>query len=194
MKRLFVLIFFACSILSACSPSEAQIAAAIAGTQTAAYTPPPTNTPLPTAAPLPTDTPTVLPTTTPTPALDFSTFESYIVSTINTVDDVRVVHWVQLEDGIVNIDFQTKWQASENQPQAHYNVIKQLSGFCANSMEDQIRKYTGVSNPSIRITSQSVDELYVFDSTTTFKQCVAVGLNELNYKDWQTQAIVKQTK
>lgn len=188
MKRLVILIFIASILLSACSPSEAQISAAIGQTQTAGYTPPPTVTSLPTATSI------VLPTNTPTLVYDFSTFESYIVSTINSVDDVRVVHWVRLEDGVVNIDFQTKWQASENQPQAHYNITKQLSGFCANSMEDQIRKYTGVSTPQIHITSQSVDELYMFESTTTFKQCVAVGLNELNYKDWLTQAEVKQIK
>lgn len=190
MKRLIPILILLSLSLSACAPSEAQIAAAIAQTQTAAYTPPATETATPTA--LPTDTPS--PSDTPTPSLDFSSFEAYIVSTINSVEDVRVVHWVRLENGVVNIDFQTKWQAADNQPQAHYNIIKQLSGFCANSSADQVLLYTGVADPSIHITTQSVDELYVFESTTTFKQCVSVGLNGLNFKDWQTQAEVTQTK
>jgi hypothetical protein len=190
MKRLVPILILFCLSISACTPSEAQIAAAIAQTQTAAYTPPATETVTPTV--LPSDTPTA--SDTPTPALDYSTFEAYIVSTINSVEDVRVVHWVRLENGIVNIDFQTKWQAADNQSQAHYNIIKQLSGFCANTSADQVLLYTGVSAPSIHITTQSVDELYVFESTTTFKQCVSVGLNELNYKDWQAQAEITQTK
>jgi hypothetical protein len=184
MKCLVPILILFCLSLSTCAPSDAQIAAAIALTQTAAYTPPATET----------ATPTVLPSQTSTPALDYSTFEAYIVSTINSIEDVRVVHWVRLENGVINIDFQTKWQAADNQPQAHYNIIKQLSGFCANSSSDQVLLYTGVADPSIHITTQSVDELYIFESTTTFKQCVSVGLNELNYKDWQAQAVITQTK
>lgn len=184
MKRLIPVFMVLAIILSSCVPSEAQIAAALAQTQTAA----------PTATSIPTETPTPLATTSAQQTAAWDTFESTITSLITSMDDVRVVHWVRMENGVINIDFQTKWQAAENQTQAQYNVIKQLSGFCTNSMEQQIYNYTGVMDPSIHITTQSVDELYIFESTTTFQQCVDVGFGNLNYKDWTSQVIIMQTK
>ncbi|MHC1740059.1 MAG: hypothetical protein AB9897_02995 [Anaerolineaceae bacterium] len=105
-----------------------------------------------------------------------------------------MVHWVRMDGNVIDVDLQTKWQAADGQPPVHFAIISQLAGFCSNSMEQQILSYTGVLDPSIRITTQSVDELYVFESVTTFQQCVSVGFNDLNFKDWQTQAVLKQLK
>jgi hypothetical protein len=190
MKRLSPLFFLFALILASCAPSEAQIAAALAQTQTAAAT----------AIPLPTDTATPAPTialtatTSAQQTAAWDTFETTIVSLVTSMEDVRIVHWVRMVDGVINIDFQTKWQAADNQTQSQYNVIKQLSGFCTNTMEQQIYSYTGVMDPSIHITTQSVDDLYIFESTTTFQQCVDIGFGNLNYKDWLTQAVITQTK
>jgi len=190
MKKVILFIFLAGLLLASCAPSEADIQLAIAQTQTAiaAALPTPTNTPEPTLA---------LAETATLPAEQQSawfTFEQTIVSLITSVEGVRVVHWVKLTDGVIEIDLQTKWQAAESQPQVAFDVIRQLSGFCTNTMEAQIAAYTGVTAPSIHITTESVDELYVFESLTTFDQCVTVGFGDLNFADWQKEVNLKQTK
>ncbi len=196
MKKitLFTLIVLGC-FLAACAPTPAEIQLSIAQTQTASL-PSATVTPLPSATPEPgavTATASAG-TISPEQQAGWFTFEQTINSLITAVDGVRIVHWVNLADGIINIDFQTEWTAAENQPEAQFAVIKQLAGFCSNTMADQIKAYTGVDKPSIRITTQSVDERYEFESLTTFDQCVHVAFGDLNYKDWQTQAGVKQLK
>ena len=190
MKKTVLFLFLAGLLLAGCAPSEADIQLAIAQTQTAmaAALPAPTNTPEPTPA---------LAEAATLPAEQQSawfTFEQTIVSLITSVEGVRVVHWVKLTDGVIEIDLQTKWQAADSQPKVAYDVIHQLSGFCTNTMEAQIAAYTGVTAPSIHITTESVDELYVFKSLTTFDQCVKVGFGDLNFTDWQKEANLKQIK
>jgi hypothetical protein len=194
MKRLIAFCFVSCLILTACAPSQAAIQLALAQTQTAA----PTNTPVPTNTPLPPE-PTAALAVTPSLSPEqisaqWTTFEQTITSLITSVDGVRVVHFARLEDGVIHIDLQTKWQAASGQLQVAYDVIERLSGFCTNTMETQIAAFTGVTDPPILITTQSVDELYVFESKTTFQQCVTVGFGDLNFVDWQKEAITKQVK
>jgi hypothetical protein len=190
MKRFFSFALLAGLLLAACAPSNAQIQLTLQQTQTAA----PTATPAASATPVATTTADVTATISPNQVAAWDTFEATITSLIVSVIGVRVVHWVRLDGNIIDIDLQTKWQAADSQPQVHFDVIRTLSGFCTNTMEQQILDYTGVKDPSIRITTESVDELYVFQSLTTFQQCVSVGFGDLNFKDWQPAANLTQTK
>jgi hypothetical protein len=183
LKRRLIAAFLLSLLLSGCAPSQAEIQKAIAQTQTA----------VPTVLP----TSTIAQTVTATLSADqleaaWTTFEQTIVSLITSVEGVRVVKWVRLTDGVIDIKLQTKWQAADSQPKVSYDIIRQLSGFCTNTMEAQIAAYTGVTAPSIRITTLSVDELYVFESLTTFDQCVTMGFGDLNFADWQKEANIKQ--
>lgn len=182
MKKTMFITLLVTLILAACAPSPEEIQASIAQTQTAAA---------------PTFTPTPAETATPAATDQYSmwfTMEQTINNLITGIDGVRVVHWVKLDGDVIEIDLQTKWQAAENQPEVAYAIVKQLSGFCSNTMADQIKAFTGVEKPSIRINTTSVDDRYEFTSTTTFEQCVTVAFGDLNYADWQTAAGVTQVK
>lgn len=185
LKKIIAFTCFLSLLLAGCAPSAEEIQLAIAQTQTASA---PTFTP----TPLVTATPET--TATLDPGSMWFTLEQSVNNLITGVDGVRVVHWVKLNDQTIDIDLQTEWQAAENQPEVAFAIIKQLSGFCSNTMSDQIKSYTGVADPSIRITTTSVDERYEFTSLTTFEQCVSVAFGDLNYKDWQTAAQVTQLK
>ncbi len=181
MKK-FAIVLLIPLLLTACIPSPEEIQQSIDQTQTAAA---PTATPVPVA--------TATPEATDQFAMWF-TLEQTINNLITGVDGVRVVHWVKLDGEVIEIDLQTEWHAAENQPEVAFAIVKQLSGFCSNTMADQIKAYTGVDQPSIRIVTTSVDERYEFTSLTTFEQCVSVAFGDLNYQDWQTAANVTQLK
>lgn len=193
MKRLIVLVLFLGLILTGCAPSAEAIQQAIAQTQAAAAT----ATPLPTNTPEATPTIEVPPTATLSAtemAVNWDTFNKIVLNLITPVDGVAMIHWVRLDGGVVEIDLQTEWTAQEAQPQVAFDIIKQLSGFCLQTSEDYIKQLTGVSDPKIRINTQSADNLYKYTSTTTFLMCVNIGFGDLNYADWQVESGLTQLK
>jgi hypothetical protein len=149
MKKFALIPFLLFTLaLSACAPTPEEIQASIAQTKqaslpTATFTPLPSNTPEPAAATALASASAPTATLSAEQQASWFTFEQTINNLITAVDGVRIVHWVKLEGGVIQIDFQTEWTAAENQPEAQFEVIKQLAGFCSNSMADQIKAYTG---------------------------------------------------
>ena len=177
MRKAIILLL--CLILAGCAPSEEAVQRAIALTQTAA----PTSTPLPaTATPEPTPAQTLSPAEFEAGA---SQYETLINNLLQGMVSVHVVHWVRfISDGVIDIDLQTAWRAPDAQAQTHYEIIQMLSGFCTNSYQSQIEAATGVTDPVLKITTQSLDERYVYTSQTSFYDCVQVGFKYMNFDEW----------
>lgn len=210
MKRFF-LIFLMCTVplLYSCSNIEEQIEPTIKArvevgieegvktrvadfTNVPTYTPYPTLTPYHTFTPLPSLTPEVIvvtPTLTKTPTNPpQSEFLNIIIQMLELQDDIEEISVVKGENGILVIEYFTKWASRDRQPIVTYRLIQDLSYIMIdnNKSEADYAWFCGDGNASfgIDITSYSTDGDYRYKSFTNYLTLEKVNNKSISYDEW----------
>jgi len=134
----------------------------------------------------------VTPTEKPSPEEESARqdFRNIIIEMVEDFEDVELLNSVKIEDGVLDIEFMTRWASRDRQPDVSYKLIKLLAEVLIRSeIDEEFAQFLfDGNNPTIRIVSYSTDGDYRYSSSTSWSIIEALYEKSVTYQNWVDEA------
>jgi hypothetical protein len=191
IRLLFV--FLVAIVMLSCSflPPAINMSTAVGLTLTAL----PTNTLLPSETPIatfipPTLSPAITQTPTPDPILNSTLaiarnqMTTALTEWLKSQPVVSYLHTVQFKDNNIQAELRTCYATKERQPEVSYQIIQGLADMLSGlSMEHSMLLANG-GVLSLDLITYSIDNLFKYESVTTYPTLLMVASKSITYDDW----------
>ena len=130
----------------------------------------------------------VTPTEKPLPEAESARrdFRKLVIEMVEDFEDVELLNSVKIEDGVLEIEFMTRWASRDRQPDISYKLIKLFAEvLIRGDVDDELAQllFDG-NNPTIRIVSYSTDGDYRYSSNTSWLMIKSLFEKSITYQDW----------